>query len=107
MGKFCTNCGNKTTENQNICLNCGISINNNSEKKAYIGLILGLISVVAWIIPLFGYPITICGIVFSSKGINSIKKNKAITGLILSIIFLTFTFINSIIGIIINLTLYY
>lgn len=75
------------------------------NKNATTGMILGLCSIVAWFIPLFGFPITICGIVFSSKGLSSKdNKGKAITGLVLSIIFLIVTLINSIAGALIAVT---
>lgn len=68
------------------------------EKNATTGMILGLCSIIAWFIPLIGYPVTICGIVFSAKGIDSKNKGQAIAGLVLSIIFLIVTLINSFIG---------
>lgn len=105
MDKFCRNCGKELNEVQNVCLNCGVTIKNipqrneKNDKKAIVGFILGLISIVAWFIPLFGYPVSICGIVFSAKGLKSqTNKGKAVTGLVLSIIFLVFTFFNSLIG---------
>ena len=108
MAKFCSNCGAKLNEEQAICLECGVLVNNTninkSDKSSLVGFILGLVSIAAWIIPLFGYPVTICGIIFSAKGLKSINgKDKAIAGLILSIIFLIASFINSIIGVIISL----
>lgn len=114
MSKFCSNCGKELNENQAVCLNCGVSVAKNNymqekvDKNALVGFILGLISIVAWIIPLFGYPVTICSIVFSSKGLNSTNnRGKAIAGLVLAIIFLVFTLINSIAGVMINLSNYY
>lgn len=109
MNNFCQYCGKELTDSANVCLNCGKQINQNitpeENKNAIRGFVLGIISIIAWIIPLIGYPITICGIVFSSKGLN-IKTNKglAIAGLILSIIFLIFTIINSIAGAIMGVT---
>lgn len=112
MTKFCQNCGNELNEGQEICLKCGVKVNNNTNpkqavesteetanKKAQSGFILGLVGIIAWFIPLFGYPVTICGIVFSSKGLHSKeKKGMAVAGLVLSIIFLIVTLINSILG---------
>ena len=66
------------------------------------GLVLGLISIIAWIIPLIGFPVTICGIVFSAKSLNTPGRGKAIAGLVLSIIFLCLTILNSIVGAIIG-----
>jgi len=109
MSKFCTNCGKKVEENQDVCLNCGektdnvvannVPTNNKADGQATAGFVLGLVSIIAWFIPLFGYPVTICGIVFSAKGLKSSKnKGLATAGLILSIIFLVVTVINSFLG---------
>ncbi len=59
--------------------------------KATTSLILGYIGLLAWIIPLFGLPITITGLVMGIKG-----NSKA--GTILCIIGLVLTIINSAIG---------
>lgn len=91
-------------------LNGSINNNNNADKKAtkgMIGFILGLVSIIAWYIPLIGYPVTVCGIIFSSLGMNSKNKGKAVAGLVLSIIFLIVTLINSILGAILVNMFYY
>lgn len=113
MAKFCRNCGKELNEEQNVCLNCGVAVNNvtkvnnKTDKNAIIGFILGLCSIIAWFIPLFGYPVCICGIIFSAKGLKSTtNKGKAITGLVLSIVFLVFTFFNSLIGFFIGLEIF-
>ena len=64
-------------------LNGGLgSSGNNTDKKAtlaMIGFILGLVSIIAWFIPLIGFPVTVYGIIFSSLGIKSqTNKGKAI-----------------------------
>lgn len=53
---------------------------------------------VAWILPLAGYPVAIVGIVKSVGGLNSSKRGWAIAGLVLSIIGLVFTAANSLYG---------
>ena len=91
-------------------LNGSIRNTNNADKKAtkwMIGFILGLVSIIAWYIPLIGYPVTVCGIIFSSLGMNSKNKGKAVAGLVLSIIFLIVTLINSILGAILVNMFYY
>ena len=56
MAKFCSNCGKELNENQDVCLNCGVSIkrnnqlNNNPNAKAKIaagllGIFLGTFGV--------------------------------------------------------------
>ena len=91
-------------------LNGSLDNGNNIDKKAtkaMIGFILGLISIIAWFIPLFGFPVTICGIVFSAMGMKSSNKGKAVAGLTLSIIFLVVTFINSVAGAMLASSFYY
>ncbi len=66
--------------------------------KAIASLVLGLVGLIAWLLPLAGYPVTIVGIVMGVKGLKSEKKSLAIAGLILSIIGLAATLVNSIIG---------
>lgn len=83
--------------------------NNNSDKKAnkaLTGFILGLCSIIAWILPLVGYPVTITGIALSAIGLKSKNRGLAIAGLILSIMFLIVTLINSAIGVMM-MTSYY
>lgn len=64
-------------------LNGGLGSNgNNTDKKAtlsMVGFILGLVSIIAWYIPLIGFPVTVCGIIFSGMGMKSqTNKGKAI-----------------------------
>lgn len=66
--------------------------------KATTGLVLGIIGLVAWFIPLIGAPITIIGLVFSIKGLKSLKRGVAITGIVLSSIGLFATIVNASIG---------
>ena len=69
------------------------------DKKAKAGFILGLVSIVAWFIPIIGFPVTVCAIVFSSLGLKSVPNHgKAVAGLILGIIFIVITMINAILG---------
>jgi hypothetical protein len=67
---------------------------------ALAGMILGIISIVAWIIPLTGYPVAIVGIILSALGRRSVsRKGMALAGLILSIIALALTLCNSVLGV--------
>ena len=39
LAKFCSNCGKELNENQDVCLNCGVSVkkmNNNNNNKIVI-----------------------------------------------------------------------
>lgn len=98
------------SEKSKILNNNSNSVNNAEKGKtqAIIGLILGLVSIVAWYIPLIGFPVTICGIIFSAVGMKSQNnKGKAIAGLTLSIIFLVITIVNSFLGAILATSFYY
>ena len=108
MAINCPKCGKELSESEKVCANCGyIKTNELTEidSSANTGFILGLVSIVAWILPLAGYPVTICGIVFSSKGLKStVNSGKAVAGLILSILFLVVTLINSAMGVLLYLS---
>lgn len=66
-----------------------------NEKAAKTGFVLGLVGIVAWLIPIVGLPVTIIGIVKSSNGLDSPARGKAVAGLVLSIVFLLLTIVNA------------
>jgi len=61
-------------------------------------MILGIVGVLAWCIPCFGFPVCIVGLILGILGMKKGGKGMAIAGIILSAIFLFFTLINSILG---------
>ena len=65
---------------------------------AVAALVFGIISVITWLLPIAGYITTILAIVFGVKGRQSEKHTAATAGMVLGIIFLIVTFINSIVG---------
>ena len=71
---------------------------NNNNNRAVASLVLGLVSIVTWLFPIAGYITTILAIVFATKGRHSEKKGMATAGLVLGIIFLVVTLLNSIFG---------
>jgi hypothetical protein len=76
-----------------------IQTSHEGEGSALTGFILGLVSIVAWLLPIVGLPITLCAIIFSSIGLrSSTKHGKPLTGLILGIIFLIATIVNAVWG---------
>lgn len=75
---------------------------NNNNNRAVASLVLGLVSIVTWLFPIAGYITTILAIVFATKGRHSEKKGMATAGLVLGIIFLVVTLLNSIFGAIIG-----
>ena len=68
---------------------------NNNNNRAVASLVLGLVSIVTWLFPIAGYITTILAIVFATKGRHSEKKGMATAGLVLGIIFLVVTLLNS------------
>ena len=66
--------------------------------KATASLVLGIVSMLAWLLPIIGLPTSIVGLVLGIKSINSPSRGLAITGLTLSIIGLVLTIINASIG---------
>ncbi len=68
------------------------------KSSAIAGFVLGIVSLFASFIPLFGLPCSIVGIVMGSKGMKSSKKTLATIGLVLSIIGIIATIAWMIIG---------
>lgn len=74
-----------------------------------VGFILGLIGVMAWVLPIVGLPVVIVGLIFSICNIKSKKRTLNIVGTVLCSIFLIVTIINSVLGIILfinNINIY-
>ncbi len=71
------------------------------EKKglSIASLVLGCCGIIAWCLPLLGYPVTIAGIVLGCLGMKKGGKTLAIVGIILSVIFLIATIVNSVLGV--------
>ena len=61
------------------------------QRKSTPSLVLGLVGLVAWLIPLIGFPVTITGLVLGIR-------RKYTAGIILNIAGLCITLINSIVG---------
>jgi hypothetical protein len=69
-----------------------------SGSGATASLILGLFGIVAWLLPLVGFPVTLAGIICGIRGLSGSNKVMATFGLVLSFIFFTLTIINAAIG---------
>ena len=74
---------------------------NNGKTTA--GFVLALVSLITWIIPLFGLPTSIIGLVLSINGRIETKSGMALAGIIISIISLIFTICNSLAGVFLQL----
>lgn len=75
--------------------------------KSIASFVLGLVGIVAWLIPLFGYPVTITGLALGCVARKNEKNGFSLAGIILSSITLGITLINSIMGVIMVYSLYY
>lgn len=67
--------------------------------KSIASFVLGIIGLVAWLLPLFGYPVTIIGLVLGCLARKNGKNGFNLAGIILSIITLILTLGNSILGV--------
>jgi len=59
--------------------------------------VLGILSLIAWLLPIVGLPVAIVGLVLGFQGVNR-QRGLAIAGIILSSIGLVAAAINSVIG---------
>lgn len=71
---------------------------NDKSGQATASLVLGLVGLLAWLLPIVGLPVTIVGLVMGIKGLRSRKRGLAVAGIVLSIIGLVATIINAAIG---------
>lgn len=118
--KICPECGNKESRNNTFCTNCGYQFEDTPKEvtqdytaprkedtQALVGMILGFCSIIAWILPLIGFPVTIVGLIFSAFGLKSTaRKGMAVTGIVLGIIFLIATLTNSCLGALLSMDIY-
>lgn len=66
---------------------------------AIAGFALGILSVLAWLLPICGYPVTIAGIICAAMGLSSTQRRTlAIIGLVLAILSLLLTLGKSVAG---------
>ena len=72
-----------------------------SSAGATTSLVLGIISSIAWIVPIIGLPITVVGIVLGAINMKSRKhKGMAIAGFVVNIVFLAATIAKGVLDII-------
>ena len=67
--------------------------------EAIIAFVLGIVSLLAWCIPICGAPVTIAGIVLGIRGLQSSSMRvMAIVGIVLSSLGLIATVVNAAVG---------
>ncbi len=74
------------------------STNINRSGTAIVAFVLGIVGLIAWLLPILGFPITITGILLGIRSLKSNNRQLSTAGIILSIIFLLATIINSAFG---------
>ena len=110
---YCSKCGNEIKDGEDFCPKCGksthISTENNTNGSSIrdgsnvTGFVLGIISCLAWLLPIVGFPVSIIGLIFSvrenkkPRPINS-KFTQAEVSMILNTAGLIITIVNSFIG---------
>lgn len=77
-----------------------------NKTLSIVSFILGCVGIVAWCLPIIGYPVTIAGIITGAIGIKKGGKVFAIIGIALSALFLLATLGNSIAGVMMNASQY-
>jgi RNA polymerase subunit RPABC4/transcription elongation factor Spt4 len=101
---YCTSCGKMIKKESSLCPFCGVSqgigASGTNDKKGFAiaSLILGINSLWAWLLPFVGFPVAIVGLILGIVGRKSSMKKMAMAGIILSIIGVVATIINSAIG---------
>ena len=107
---YCSKCGKQMEDGATFCSGCGAPLRNQSlymkpnveaPRKAGLGvaaLVLGIIGVLAWIIPIIGLPVGIVALVLGIVGIKNSRKGMSIAGIVLGVICLVLTIINGTIG---------
>lgn len=114
---ICRRCGNQIEEHENYCPNCGepaIQSANQQINYAYaqvprpevkknpgigiVALVMGILGLLAWCIPIVGFPVGIIALVFGIVAINKSNKAMSIAGIVMGVICLIATVINGAIG---------
>lgn len=109
---ICPNCGKNTPEGK-FCEFCGASLQANpiplttpaqphikESKRAYY---IGIVSLIAWLLPLLGFPVSIIGLYLGYKDIKKSENLSVRRGILFSQIGLILTIINAILGAIMKL----
>ena len=112
----CPSCGSQVHYGHSFCTRCGKPVAAGAARvpqspagvhhaatgggggSAIAGFILGLFSLLAWLLPIVGLPVSIAGLVFGIKGTRSESKVVAIIGIVLCVLGLVLSIANAAIG---------
>lgn len=81
-------------------MDSSVVIEKKHNGKAIAGFVLGIIGLPAALIPLFGLPVNVVGLIMALLGLKSENKGKAKIGVVLSSIGLLLTIANAVAGVI-------
>lgn len=69
-----------------------------SKGKCIASLVLGILGLIFWLVPLFGFPIALAGLILGAMERKKGARGMATAGFVLSIIGLVLTIVNSAAG---------
>ncbi len=107
---YCSKCGKQMDDNATFCSGCGAPLQSqinytvpdiNKARKPGFGIaafVLGIVGLLAWIIPIIGLPVGVIALVLGIIGLKKNSRGMSITGIILGSICLVLTIINSAMG---------
>lgn len=112
----CPSCGAPIQHSHSFCTRCGKPVAAGAARvpqspagapqaasgggggSAIAGFVLGVFSLLAWLLPIIGLPVSIAGLVFGIKGTRTESKVVAIIGIVLSVLGLVLSIVNAAIG---------
>ena len=98
---FCQNCGSRVLTYERYAQLTGresAPIQPGTRNSATAMFLLTMLSLAAWLLPLFGYPVCICGIILAAKALRR-RQKSALVCLIVCSLGLVLTVVNSAIAV--------
>ena len=103
---YCSKCGKEMEDGATFCSGCGTPLqpvnsepkNNGNLEMGIAALVLGIVGLLAWIIPIIGLPVGVVALILGIMGLKKSSKAMSIAGIVLGIVCLVLTIINAAIG---------